>query len=298
MAQRRRGGRKKSRSSSRPARQCGFHFSNGKQCGNMVAADKWEAQGQRCSHHIGKGMVSTSDAANPFVTPSILFPDLLEESFPEAYRTPDRSPQAQRHQRAVSLISDVHTDTVALGVYNARAVVEAHNRWSNGSDMTVPSQARQRYHDGAHQYYELLCESEGLRNVTDIHLVKMKGMSVRPRAARASSKITDPNTGEMMDLFRTQEFPDREHEVVCLQVARSDLDHSRPSMFVVDPLVSALAPTTKPNRPVRDDPGLVHTPFGESPWVTTVEDYMQLENNGSLGWAHSARIVSAREEMR
>lgn len=293
----RRGKKSGGRSAARPARQCEFRLPGGTQCGNTVAAEKWEAQGHRCPRHIGKGMVPTSAADNPFITPSAIYPDLMEESYPEVYRRTDRTPSAQRYQRSVAAISDIHTDSVALGRYNARVIVEAHNRWSNGADMTVPDESRRRYRTGARQYYDLLCDNVGsMRNVTDIHLLRMSGLSVRPRIASSGSRLTDRNTGEKLDLFRIQEFPERQHDVVCLQVARSDMDTSGSSLFVVDPLVSALAPTRHPERAVRDDPGLIHTPFGESPWVTTSEDYRMIENNGSLGWAHSERITSMREE--
>ena len=287
------------RRTSSASRRCEYPApGNADQCNNMVALDKWESQGHRCHRHVGKAMVSTAGtSSNPFVDASVVFPDLLENQYAEVVRVRDRSPSAVRSSVAIRTIAETHSNNHSLGISNAKAIVETYNKWSNGQDLSIPELARRRYKDGARLYYQLLSQSHRLRHVAGIHLVRVVDMTIRPRNEPAKTKTDKHSEERKIDLFREQRFPERSHEVVCLEVKRGDVD-DRSTMFIVDPLMPALAPVSNTKRSVKDNPQLKSTPFTETPWVANVEDYMLLDRNGSIQWGRSERIESRKGNQR
>lgn len=288
----------KRRASSSASRRCEYPSpGNPEQCNNMVAFDKWQSQGHRCHRHVGKAMVSAGTSSNPFVDASVVFPDLLENQYAEVVRVRDRSPSAVRSSVAIRTIAETHSNNHSLGISNAKAIVETYNKWSNNQDLSIPENARRRYKNGARLYYNLLVQSQRLRQVAGIHLVRVSDMTIRPRNEPAKNKI-DRRTGERKpDLFMEQRFPERSHDVICIEVKRSNVDE-RTTMFIVDPLMPALAPVSNTKRSVKENPSLKSTPFTETPWVANVEDYMLLDRNGSIQWGKSERIESRKGNQR
>ena len=259
-------------------------------CGNRVAESKWESQGHRCHLHIGAGLDSVS-TLDPLARSSILFPEVLERQHPEVFSVPDHSPSGKASRSSIRLFSEVSDDDTTFGIGNARAVVSTFNRWSLGKDMTVPNNARARIRTGATKFYELIARSEHLENCSGVYLVRFKGLSIKPRPnapvaseARLAKEREMKRQDKFIDLFKTQHFAERTHDAICLRVKRGKHD-KRSSYFVVDPMVSGLAPARNPDRSVKSDTALSGTPFGETPWVSSLDSYTNMDFNGALGWS-------------
>lgn len=265
-------------------------------CGNTVARKNWEKQNKKC--HIHKNMAlsaqsagTTGQSSNPFVDSSVIFPDLLESNYSELMRAKDRSPIAVRNAslaRSMSNVQDLNGN--ALGYHNAKTILDTFNKFSNGQDLRIPVVARTRYYDGANLYAEMLSKSPYLKNCKSINLIEFKGLTVRPR--NDGRKYSNPSTGEDIDLFTEQTFENRRHTAVLVEWKRSETDQ-RTNKFIVDPLITALAPVGdgKTSRiPTNENASLNMTPFGQSPWVASPLEYMRIDFNNSIGW-ESSKIV-------
>lgn len=254
-------------------------------CKRMMLPETAAAGGGFCQDHAGRAreLADNYDRSNASsmaigAVPSILHPELLEKALPELLYVPDSSPSGVRARRRLRSFASTELGSESLGTPAARVILNSVTRWESGFDHGIPAVARKRLVHGPEEMYQLVCQDENLgrSDIAAVYLTRFSGMELRARP--------EP-TERTKHLFQVQEI-DREHRAVVVRVDRQ----SGRGFFVIDPLISALAPVGTDERiaqkPVSSHSALRNTPFVNPPWVTTQQDYRSLDSNGVIGWKH------------
>lgn len=185
--------------------------------------------------------------------------DSIIESAPELLTTGSlRTPEVARIGETLSEATPIHHS------YSA-AIADACKSWNESlsQDATIPQMGASLEHDPRtiYKFKE--------------HLMKAGISEERITIWRFSGgHRMDPKSGVK------QSFGGETHEAIIL-------DKYTNNEVVIDPSVSKYAPVRDFTAPVDDQLPSGLTPFSDSPWIGSLEEYM---NGSFLGWSHREQI--------